>query len=610
MCGIIGFNGGIDAIEVLIKGLEELEYRGYDSAGISFFEGNEISTIKSVGKVSFLRERATSETHATTCGIGHTRWATHGGVCETNCHPHKCGKVTLIHNGIIENFKELKEELKETGRTPISQTDTEIAAMLIDSFYEGNAEEAIKKAVDKLEGSFAFCILFADQPDVIYSIRHASPLVACVSNQGSIVASDLVALVQYSKDYFVLPEYHIAKLTKTGIALSDLNGNVVEPVIEHATWDISAAKKGGYEYFMLKEIHEQPTAIHNTLAPRIKKDASHNYCIDFSVDNIDDGLFKGVNRIIISACGTAMHAGLVGKVLFERMSRVPVTVDIASEFRYANPIIDENTLVITISQSGETADTLAALRLAKENKGRTLSIVNVKGSSIARESDYVLYTHAGPEIAVASTKAYTSQLAGLYLVALRFAYTNGKIDDCYVNDYLQKLLAISDVVAETLKSEEAVAEISKSFENTEDLFFIGRGLDYALSCEGSIKLKEISYIHSEAYAAGELKHGTLSLITEKVPVIGLMTQPHLEAKMISNIKEVQSRGAMVILVAYKDAVVKEDDCQHLVRIPEVDAELAPFATAIVLQLFAYYSSYHRGLNVDQPRNLAKSVTVE
>lgn len=610
MCGIIGFNGSTDAVEVLIKGLEELEYRGYDSAGISFFENNQISTIKSVGKVSFLRERATSEQHNTTCGIGHTRWATHGGVCETNCHPHRCGNVTLIHNGIIENFKELKDELKETGRTPVSQTDTEIAAMLIDSFYEGNAEEAIKKAVEKLDGSFAFCILFADQPDVLYCIRHASPLVACLSDQGSVVASDLVALVQYSKDYFVLPEYHIAKVTKTAITVTDLEGNVVEPKMECANWDISAAKKGGYEYFMLKEIHEQPTAIHNTLAPRIKKDENHKLSIDFSVDGIDNSLFTGVNRIIITACGTAMHAGMVCKVLLERMSRIPVTVDIASEFRYADPIIDENTLVITISQSGETADTLAALRLAKENGGRTLSIVNVKGSSIARESDYVLYTHAGPEIAVASTKAYTAQLACLYLTALQFAYVNNKVDDAYVHEYLTKLMEVPELVKDALNHEETVAEISKSFENTSDLFFIGRGLDYALTWEGSIKLKEISYIHSEAYAAGELKHGTLSLITDEVPVIGLMTQPHLEPKMISNIQEVQSRGAMVILITYHDAPVKDGDVKHLIRLPEADAEYAPFTAAIVLQLFAYYSSYHRGLNVDQPRNLAKSVTVE
>lgn len=609
MCGIIGFNGRIDAVEVLIKGLEELEYRGYDSAGISFFEGNHIQTIKAVGKVAYLREKATANAFDTTCGIGHTRWATHGGVCETNCHPHRCGNVTLIHNGIIENFKELRDELKETGRTPVSQTDTEIAAMLIDYYYEGNAEEAIKNAIARIEGSFAFCILFADQPDVIYSIRHASPLVACVSKDGSVVASDLVALVQYSKDYYVLPEYHIAKVTKNEIIVTDLEGNVVEPKMEHASWDISAAKKGGYEYFMLKEIHEQPTAIHNTFAPRIKKNGE-KHCIDFSVDGIDDSLFKGVNRIIITACGTAMHAGMIGKVLLERLTRIPVTVDIASEFRYANPIIDESTLVITISQSGETADTLAALRLAKENKGRTLSIVNVKGSSIARESDSVLYTHAGPEIAVASTKAYTAQLTGLYLIALQFAYVNKKVDEAYVDEYLTKLIEIPSVVSETLANEEAVAEISKSFENTKDLFFIGRGLDYALSCEGSIKLKEISYIHSEAYAAGELKHGTLSLITDEVPVIALMTQPHLESKMISNIQEVQSRGAMVILVAYKDAEVKESDCKHLIRIPEVDSELAPFAAAIILQLFAYYSSYHRGLNVDQPRNLAKSVTVE
>ena len=610
MCGIIGFNGNEDSIEVLIKGLEVLEYRGYDSAGIAFFENNQISSIKAVGKVSNLQERVKKETHTTTCGIGHTRWATHGGVCEKNCHPHTFGNVTLLHNGIIENFKELKHEFSEQGKTPVSETDTEVAAMLIDSFYDGNPEAAIKAAVEKLDGAYAFCILFKDHPDIIYCIRNASPLVACVSDRGTIVASDLVALVPYSKDYFILPEGHIAKLTKTDITVTDLNGTVIEPKMEHVSWDISAAKKGGYEYFMLKEIHEQPTAIHNTLAPRIKKGSNQNYCVDFSVDNIDDNVFVGVNRIIITACGTAMHAGLISKVLFERLTRIPVTVDIASEFRYANPIIDENTLVITISQSGETADTLAALRLAKENGGRTLSIVNVKGSSIARESDYVLYTHAGPEIAVASTKAYTAQLAALYLLVLRFAYATKKIDNKFMNDYLHKLLKVSDLVTETLKNESEIAEISKSFENTKDLFFIGRGLDYALSCEGSIKLKEISYIHSEAYAAGELKHGTLSLITDEVPVIALMTQKTLEAKMLSNVKEVQSRGAMVILVAHSEAQIKSDDYNFLIRIPASDDDFAPFTAAIILQLFAYYSSYHRGLNVDKPRNLAKSVTVE
>lgn len=625
MCGIIGFNGNLNSVGVLLKGLEELEYRGYDSAGISFFEGKSITTIKTVGKVSNLREKAETKTYDTTCGIGHTRWATHGGVSDTNCHPHSCGKVTLIHNGIIENYHELEDKLKETGRTPISQTDTEIAAMLLDSLYEGDAHKAIKEAVAQLEGSYAFCIMFADQPDVIYSIRHASPLVAARAEEGTIIASDMVALIQYSKDYFVLPEHHIAKLTKDNITVTTLDGKAITPLMEHVNWDISAAKKGGYEHFMLKEIHEQPDAIRNTVLPRIQKHeiieqsaeaagsklkTVEQHYVDFSVDHIPDKLFQGVNRIIITACGTAMHAGLIGKVLFERLSRIPVTVDIASEFRYANPIIDDHTLVITISQSGETADTLAALRLAKENHGRTLSIVNVKGSSIARESDYVLYTHAGPEIAVASTKAYTSQLAGLYLIVLQFAKVQGKITDALCSSYLENLLSITDSVVDTLTFEKQVDEISKSFMETTDLFFIGRGFDYALSCEGSIKLKEISYIHSEAYAAGELKHGTLSLITEGIPVIALATQPDLYAKMISNIREVKARGANVILITYNGAAVEDSIYDHLIQLPKVNDEFTPFVAAIILQLFAYYTSYHRGLNVDQPRNLAKSVTVE
>lgn len=609
MCGIIGFNGNLNAIEVLTKGLEELEYRGYDSAGVSFFEGKQITTVKSTGKVSCLKEKVMGSSFDTTCGIGHTRWATHGGVSNINCHPHTHGNVTLIHNGIIENYHDLQEKLEKMGKTPVSQTDTEIAAMLIDAYYQGDAYEAITRSVNEFEGSYAFCILFADQPDVIYSIRFASPLVACVSECGSVIASDMVALMPYSKDYFVLPEHHIATIKKDSITICDLSGMEVVPQMEHVTWDTSSAKKGGYEYFMQKEIHEQPIAIHNTLTPRISK-SEDLYFVDFSVDEIPDSLFTGVSRIIITACGTAMHAGLVAKVLLERFLRIPVTVDIASEFRYQDPIIDERTLVITISQSGETADTLAALRLAKENNGRTLSIVNVKGSSIARESDYVLYTHAGPEIAVASTKAYTAQLAGLYLVALRFAFVCEKRSAKEISDDLEQLLATEHVVEEVLQEETSVATISKSFLDASDLFFIGRGLDYALSCEGSIKLKEISYIHSEAYAAGELKHGTLSLITDCVPVIALATQSDVYSKMISNIREVKARGANVILITNQEAEVDSSIYDHLIRIPTIKDSFAPFATAILLQIFAYYSSYHRGLNVDQPRNLAKSVTVE
>lgn len=605
MCGIIGFTGNINAKEVLLQGLKALEYRGYDSAGISFFTKTGIKTIKAVGKVSGLVEKATMSDDDTKCGIGHTRWATHGNVSEINCHPHHFGKVTLIHNGIIENYKELQEELALEGKEPVSQTDSEIAAMVIDSYYKTDPVSAIKKAVKKLRGAYAFCIMFADHPGSIYAIRNGSPLVATTTGEGSIIASDMVALIKYSKDYFVLPEHHIAHLTAGSINITDLDHNEIEPDMLHVNWDMAAARKGGYEYFMLKEIHEQPEALRNTISPRIKDDMP-----DFSADGIDDSLFEGINRIIITACGTAMHAGLIGKNMIEKLSRVPVSVDIASEFRYQNPVIDSSTLVITISQSGETADTLAALRLAKEKGAKTLSIVNVKGSSIARESDYVLYTHAGPEIAVASTKAYTVQLAAIYLVAFKFAYINEKITENKVKEFIKELEKMPGFVEKMLSCDKAIEPISNKLLKTESLFFIGRGLDYALSCEGSIKLKEISYIHSEAYAAGELKHGTISLITDNVPVIALATQEDVFAKMISNIREVRSRGARVIMITGADAQVDAALCDHLITLPPINDNFAPFGAAIVLQYIAYYTAVARGLNVDQPRNLAKSVTVE
>jgi glucosamine--fructose-6-phosphate aminotransferase (isomerizing) len=606
MCGIIGFTGELEATSVLLEGLSELEYRGYDSAGIAFFDKNGVQTIKTTGKVSCLHEKVTNTAkNAPTCGIGHTRWATHGGVSDTNCHPHSFGNVTLIHNGIIENYHEIGRDFAKLSKLPVSQTDSEIAAMLIDSLYEGDAFAAIAKAVEILDGAYAFCILFKDQPEVIYSIRNGSPLVACHTKEGSVVASDMVALIKYSKDYFVLPEHHIAKLTKESIDIYTLEGEKVEPKMLHVNWDITAAKKGGYDHYMLKEIHEQPTAIHNTIAPRIK-----NGMLDFTDDGIDDTVFENINRITIAACGTAMHAGLVGKAMIEKLIRIPVNVELASEFRYCDPILDEETLVITISQSGETADTLAALRLAKENHCKTLSIVNVKGSSIARESDYVFYTHAGPEIAVASTKAYTVQLASIYMIAFKFAMVRGKISKEICTDYLKQLQDVIKTVEEVIGYDKKIADISNCLTKAEDLFFIGRGLDYALSCEGSIKLKEISYIHSEAYAAGELKHGTLSLVTDDVPVIALATQSKVYAKMISNIREVRARGAMVILVTNGEMPVDDDLCAYHIELPKVDDQFAPFTTAIVLQLIAYYTSVHRGLNVDQPRNLAKSVTVE
>lgn len=606
MCGIIGYTGNLEAKNILLEGLATLEYRGYDSAGIALFDGSNIRTIKSAGKVSELIEKASNTQLSATSGIGHTRWATHGGVTDTNAHPHSHGKVTLIHNGIIENYHELEMELAATGRYPVSQTDTEIVALLLDYLYQGDAIAAIKKAEAKLEGAYAFCILFADEPEVIYCLRNASPLVACHSKEGSIIASDMVALIGFSKDYFVLPEKHIARLTKEGITVTNFDDEVIEPTILHVSWDITAAQKNGYPHFMLKEINEQPESIRSTITPRITKSG----VVDFTIDNIPDTIFETVNRVIITACGTAMHAGLVGKAMLEKLIRIPVVVDIASEFRYQDPIMDQNTLVITISQSGETADTLAALRLAKSVGATTLSVVNVKGSTIARESDYVLYTQAGPEIAVASTKAYTAQLSCLYLLAFKFALVRKTITNEQCAQWTLGLKEVITAIEEALKTDGEMKEICKNLIDKEDLFFIGRGLDYSLCWEGSIKLKEISYIHSEAYAAGELKHGTLSLITEGVPVVAIATQSKVYSKMISNIREVKARNAFVLLITNGEAQVDATVCDYHIVLPKIADDFTPFTTAIVLQLLAYYSCVHRGYNVDQPRHLAKAVTVE
>lgn len=610
MCGITGYTGRLNARDIIIEGLQALEYRGYDSAGIGFCNGDDNSTyktvtIKTVGKVANLAARLNSEDIYTHCAIGHTRWATHGGVTETNSHPHSCGRVTLIHNGIIENYHELAAELAKTGRYPVSQTDSEIAAMLIDSLYEGDAHEAIRKASDRLIGAYAFCIIFEDQPGSIYSVRCGSPLVAAYCEDGAFVASDIVAIIEHSRDYFVLPEHHIAHLTENGIEVTDYAGNPYTCEMLHVSWDIAAAKKGGYEHFMLKEIHEQPDALLKTITPRI-----NNNLPSFEEDDIPDSLFEGLTRIIITACGTAMHAGMLGRLLIEKYNRIPVSVEIASEFRYGNPIIDNNTLVITISQSGETADTLAALRLSSSLGARTLSVVNVKGSSIARESDYVLYTHAGPEISVASTKAYTVQLSIMYLIAYRMAYASGRLEHDEAVARINGLLRSVDNMKRVLKYDDELNAISKKLRKTEDLFYLGRGIDYAIACEGSLKLKEISYIHSEAYAAGELKHGTISLIVDNVPVIAFATQSNVYAKVISNVVEVRSRGAYVILVTSAGKRVDTTLCDHHLILPAMDEEFTPFCTAVILQYIAYYTAVRRGLNVDQPRNLAKSVTVE
>ena len=604
MCGIIGFTGNLPAKDIIINGLEQLEYRGYDSAGIALLSDGEITLRKRTGKVAELKKLCDAEEMTATCGIGHTRWATHGGVTDTNAHPHRCGKVVLIHNGIIENYRELIVEYGLQD-TIVSETDSEVVAALIDKFYEDDPYRAIKHVVKILSGAFALCIMFQDIPDKIFAIRNVSPMVATSCDKGSVIASDLTALIAFSKEYFVVPEYHILTLTREGIDIQDLKGNEVKPKLLTVNWDITSAQKGGYPFFMLKEIYEQPDAIRNTVVPRISDGLP-----DFTEDEIDDKVFENCTNIIIVACGTAMHAGMVGKQLIERKLRIPVIVEIASEFRYKDPIIDEHTLTIVLSQSGETIDTLEALKLAKSKGSKVISIVNVKGSTIARESDYVLYTHAGPEIAVASTKAYTVQVAAMYLITCKLGLIKDILSKKEAKEFITKLLNAPNIIEETLKNANNIKRIANHIKLAPDAFYIGRGLDYVMSLEAALKLKEISYVHAEAYAAGELKHGTIALITENVPVIALATQEDVYAKIISNIREVKARGAYVVLISMDNEVNDDKICNKHIRIPKLDAEFTAFATAVILQLIAYYTSEAKGLDVDKPRNLAKSVTVE
>ena len=604
MCGIIGFTGNEPAKDIIIGGLERLEYRGYDSAGLALLSNDQIQVRKRTGKVEELRKLCEAEKMPATCGIGHTRWATHGGVTDVNAHPHRVGKVVLIHNGIIENYRQIVTEYGLADQL-VSETDSEVVAALLNKFYEGDPVKAIKKTVKVLSGAFALCIMFQDIPDTIYAIRNVSPMVATSCERGSVIASDLTALIEFSKEYFVVPEYHILTLKKDGIDIQDLKGNKVTPQMLTVNWDITSAQKGGYPFFMLKEIYEQPDAIRNTIAPRINQELP-----DFTEDGIDDAIFKDCKRISIVACGTAMHAGMVGKHLIEKKLRIPVHIDCASEFRYKDPIIDEETLTIVLSQSGETIDTLEALKLAKNRGSKVLSIVNVKGSTIARESDYVLYTHAGPEIAVASTKAYTVQVAAMYLIACRIGLVKGLITEHDAKRFMTKLTNASNIVEETLKCADDIKRVADHIKFATDTFYIGRGLDYTMSLEAALKLKEISYVHAEAYAAGELKHGTIALISENVPVIALATQEDVYAKVISNIREVKARGAYVVLVSMDEEVNDPSICDQHIRLPKMDSEFTSFATAVVLQLVAYYTSEAKGLDVDKPRNLAKSVTVE
>lgn len=607
MCGIVGYAGFRDCSDVLVDSLSKLEYRGYDSAGIAVFENGEIKVCKAQGKLENLKEKMNREGKPNGCvGIGHTRWATHGEPSDINSHPHSGARVTIVHNGIIENYRELKEFLAGKGVEFLSETDTEVVAQLLNYYYDGNPLDTIIKTIGELEGSFALGIIFADFPDMVYAVRRESPLIVGVGEGENYIASDVPAILKYTRDYYLLDHDEIAVLSKDEIKVYDEHKELVEKQLMTADWDESAAEKGGYEHFMIKEIHEQPNAINMTVKPRVENGMPNLEECGITQENIKD--FK---NIFVVACGTAMHAGLVGKYVIEKLARVPVTVDIASEFRYRSPIVGEGDLVIIISQSGETADSLAAMRLAKSLGAKTLAIVNAKGSSIAREADMLIYTHAGPEIAVASTKAYIVQLSVMYLFAFKLALAKGTIDEAECKRLTDALLTTPELIEKILETDlEKAQYISTQLINADSLLYIGRGLDYALSMEGSLKLKEISYIHSESYAAGELKHGTISLITDGMPVIAVATQSDLLEKTVSNIVEVKSRGAKVILITREDFTVDGKAYDFRIDVPVTDDMLMPMLAAVPMQLVAYYTSVLRGNDVDKPRNLAKSVTVE
>lgn len=606
MCGIIGYTGSEDVREVLLDALELLEYRGYDSAGIALRdeESGKTEVRKCAGRVSDLRAICASEKVVSQCGIGHTRWATHGGVNDCNAHPHQVGKVTLVHNGIIENYRELIADY-DLADTLKSETDSEVVAALLNRFYEGKPEEAIKKTVSKLKGTFALVILFEDQKDVIYSTRNVSPIVATICKEGAMLASDLTALCRFTNRYFVVPEYHILKLSADKLTLTDFDGNEVLPKYLTVDWELNSAGKNGYPFYMEKEIMEQPEAIENTIRNRIVGGMP-----DFTADGVPDTLFTECEHICIVACGTAMHAGLVAQALVKSILHMHIEVQMASEFMYSDPVIDEKTLVIAVSQSGETIDTLEAVKYAKNRGAKCLAIINVKGSSIARESDYVLYTNAGPEIAVASTKAYTTQLAVFYLIVARMAHSRGVFDDAQTQSFVRELQRTPEVMKKVLERRRDIHVVAKKVLGAKDLFMIGRGLDYSILLEGSLKLKEVSYIHSEAYASGELKHGPIALITQDTPVVATVTQEKLMSKELSNIKEVKSRGADVV-VFIKESIAGDLAKEYeIFTLPDMRDEFMVLPTSVALQLLAYYVSSDKGFDVDKPRNLAKVVTVE
>lgn len=609
MCGIVGYVGHRDCSDVLVSALTKLEYRGYDSAGIAVFENGEIKTVKTKGKLKDLEDKlAEVGKPSGNVGIGHTRWATHGEPSDVNSHPHSGARVTIVHNGIIENYIELKEFLISKGREFISDTDTEVVAQLLDYKYNGNPLETIDAVMAELKGSFALGIMFKDFPDRVFAVRRESPLIVGVAEGECFIASDVPAILQYTRDYYLLDHDEIATLSGDGVTFVDEHLDPIEKELKTADWDMEAAEKGGYPHFMIKEINEQPTAIRTTIMPRIKDGLP---CLEECGITLEK--LKDFTNITIVACGTAMHAGMVGKYVIEDIARVPVNVDIASEFRYRNPIIGKGDLVIIISQSGETADSLAAMRLAKQKGATTLAIVNAKGSSIAREADMLIYTLAGPEIAVASTKAYITQLSVVYLFAFELALAKETVSVAECKRLVSALMKMPDAVQYVIDNcEEKCKYIATKLITAESLLYIGRGLDYALSMEGSLKLKEVSYIHSESYAAGELKHGTISLIDEEMPVISVATQTDVIPKTISNIVEVKSRGAKIILVCTDACAreLKDGVADYVVEIPHSEELLMPITAVVPLQLLAYYTSINRGNDPDKPRNLAKSVTVE
>ena len=606
MCGIVGYIGDNQAAPILLDGLAKLEYRGYDSAGIAVFDGKEIKMEKVMGRLKVLEELTHGgATMEGTAGIGHTRWATHGCPSDTNAHPHfnKDHSIIVVHNGIIENYAKLKKVLEKKGYEFVSETDTEVLAHLLSEYYNGNPAETIQKVMQRVEGSYALGIMFLDHPNHIYAARKDSPLIVGASKEGNLIASDVPAILRYTRNVYYMENEELVCLSREHIRFYNIDGEPLEKTPVTIEWDIDAAEKGGYEHFMLKEIYEQPKAVRDTLNPRLKDKEINIEELGMS----DEDICK-IKKILIIACGSAYHAGITGKYVLEGLARIPVEVDLASEFRYRNPIYEPDSLAIIISQSGETADSLAALREAKNHGVRVLGIVNVVGSSIAREADNVMYTWAGPEISVATTKAYSAQLAALYLLTLKFAKVRGVItQDRYLS--LQSDL-IPEQIENLLGMKEKIQRFANRYLAADHMFFIGRGIDYAISLEGSLKLKEISYIHSEAYAAGELKHGTISLIEDNTLVVALATQEQLYPKTISNIVEVKTRGAFVLAVTNFGHKEIEKNADYVIYIPKTDNFFTNSLAIVPLQLFAYYISLGRGLDVDKPRNLAKSVTVE